>query len=468
MKKILCAVGVLLLFLSACGGAPSGPLVLSGTTGTAAEDGADAPAPTDVPRAAETLPFFAAQRTVFADGTVYSVEGGILTYTPVDTGETRPLCFDPFCTHQNFLECPARIGAESGVIAADGAVTYVARAVKNAAAMPVEYAYQLRVMDVASGEVKVLYEQEDVIDDFWLLGGEAYVSVPYSKETTTDATGTHVSYGGMNVARIGNFGGLTVVLEDPDGMYPTLLASDNGAVYYTGRYGGTPIFAADYGFQTSAAVFETERSAYTYEIWDDCLYYVRMTDVRVDAPNDETVEGDFDPEVSLMMSRGATVCELVRRRIGESEAEVLCGAIPLPGRELVRMKRLYHIDRESGVLYYVPLEFSYQGCVIWEFSEEQKQAADPAWRLGAKPVLTKKYSLTGGRLVRLDLGTMERRDVLAGCGADIADLIAVEAGRVWAQFEVFDAEEIKAEMAAGRKFDTRLTYTYVGAKELLP
>ena len=82
--------------------------------------------------------------------------------------------------------------------------------------------------------------------------------------------------------------------------------------------------------------------------------------------------------------------------------------------------------------------------------------------------MTMKFSTTGGRLVRLDLDTLEVRDVLTDCGADIVDLYAVEDGRVWARFQPYDPEEIKARMAAGERSDSRLTFENDGSEEILP
>ena len=153
---------------------------------------------------------------------------------------------------------------------------------------------------------------------------------------------------------------------------------------------------------------------------------------------------------------------------GDCPALPLCSAVPLPRVNAGVNYRLFRIDRGENTLYYVPLDPQYDGHVIWEFSAEEKALFAQMGGIHDKPILTKKFSATGGRLVRLDLGTLKSRDVLSDCGADIVDLYAVEDGRVWARFELYDVEEIKAKMAAGESHDSMLTYAYTGSEEILP
>ncbi|MBR5679508.1 MAG: hypothetical protein IKX19_02560 [Clostridia bacterium] len=452
------------MMLFSCARKPAAePLVIS-----VPADSGEVPLQTEetIERAEETLPFIAAQTAFYADRTIYSAAKGLLSYAPVETGEASPLCFDPLCAHDNAVECPARIGIESAILIKDGTVYYTARGVVDTMKIPYEWAYQLRSMEIATGKVSILLEQEDPIGNFWLLGNEIYLSVPASRETSADASGEHIHYIGYDIARLEKNGSLTVVLEDPDGTAPALIGSDNGAVYYTGMYGNTPIYAADYGFRKSVPAFETDPRSYNAEVFDDCLYYIRWTDRKIPDPS-ETVEGDFDEDVSVT-GHGTYVLELVRKRFGENEAEILCDSVPLPGVDGPRYRQLFRIDREKNALYYVPLDFSYQGYVIWEFSAEEKALQAQTGDFHDKQILTKIYSKTGGRLVLLDLGTLEARDVLSDCGADIVDLYVGEEGRVWARFELYNVEEIKVKMAAGESHDSMLTCAYIGSEEILP
>ncbi|MBO7405807.1 MAG: hypothetical protein J6V24_12665, partial [Clostridia bacterium] len=211
----------------------------------------------------------------------------------------------------------------------------------------------------------------------------------------------------------------------------------------------------------------TETGSWNLTFFDGWLYYIRRTDRTVNADNDEEIEGEFDKELSFTSGGIVSICELVRRGT-DGEEEILCEAVPMPRYNAGEETRLFRIDRDAGVLYYVPLDLSCRGSVIWEMSAEDKAFHAQVGEIHDKPILTKKFSLTGGRLVRLALDTMERRDILSDCGADIVDLYAVEAGRVWARFELYDVDEIKAKMAAGVKSDSMLTYAYTGSEEILP
>ena len=458
MKKMVLIYLAVLLFFS-CGKSPAPPLTMTDAETDTAEP------ETVIARASETLPFLTSSEAYYSDGTLYSTGNNLLLYTPLETGETRPLCFDPLCQHEYSGTCSARVNhPKSRMIVKDGMCWFTAMtATKTIGDVSV---CQLRAMDVASGKVRVLYEQEQDILDFWLLGDTVYLSST-TAETTAEDGKAHTEITGHPVLRLEKNGSTTAVIDDPDGMQPVLVGSDNGAVYYRSKVSGGALYAADYGFQKSVPVFEPEARSWNLTFFDGWLYYIRRTDRTAVPKNDEEIEGEFDEELSFTSGGIVNICELVRRGT-DGEEEILCEAVPTPKYNAGEETRLFRIDRDAGILYYVPLDLSYRGSVVWELSAEEKAFHAQFGELHDKPILTKQYSQSGGRLTALDLVTMESRDVLSDCGADIVDLYAVEDGRVWARFELYDVEEIKEKMAAGVKSDSMLTYAYTGSEEILP
>ena len=463
MKKTVLLLLVLLVLLPSCSKEPP-----SQTISISPHDRQEeTETPTEaIDRASETLPFLASSEAYYSDGTLYSTGGNLLLYTPLETGEARPLCFDPLCQHEYSGTCTARVNhPKSRMIVKDGMCWFTAMTATKA--IGEVSVCQLRVMDVASGKVRVLYEQEQDILDFWLLGDTVYLSST-TAETKTEPDGkTHIEITGYPVLRLEKNGSATAVIDDPDGMQPVLVGSDGGAVYYRSKVSGGALYAADYGFQKSVPVFEPETGSWNLTFYDGWLYYIRRTDRTANAENDEEIKGEFDEELSYTGGEAETICELVRR--GPSgEEEILCEAVPMPKYNSGDETRLFRIDRDAGILYYVPLDLSCRGSVVWEMSAEEKAFHAQFGELHDKPILTKKFSTSGGRLVRLDLDTTVRKDVLSDCGADIVEIYAVENGRVWARFRPYDPGEIKARMAAGERSDSRLTFEYDGSEEILP
>ena len=462
MKKLFLFFLALLFLLPAC--SKESPAL------TISESPPDKPGEIETPtesieRASETLSFLASSEAYYSDGTLYATGGNLLFYTPIETGEARPLCFDPLCQHEYVSSCPARVNTSmSRMIVKDGVCWYTAN---TPTAKPEDVSvFQLRELDAASGKLRFLYEQEMEILDFWLLGDTVYLSSA-TAETKTEPDGkTHTEITGYPVLRLEKNGSTTTVIDDPDGLQPVLIGSDDGAVYYRSKISGGALYAADYGFRKSIPVFEPEVGSWNLTLYDGWLYYIRRTDRTAHAENDEEIEGKFDKELSYTTGGTEAVCELVRR--GPGGEEILCEAIPMPKANAGVETRLFRIDRDAGILYYVPLKLSYRGAVEWELSAEEKAFHAQFGEIHDKPVLTKKYSQSGGTLTALDLATMESRDVLSDCGADITDLYAVEDGRVWARFEPYDPEEIKARMAAGERSDSRLTFDYDGSEEIDP
>ena len=463
MKKSCLVLLALLFLVPACSKEPPA-LMIAELPQT--EEG-ETETPTEaIARASETLPFLASSEAYYSDGTLYSTGGNLLLYTPLDAGETRPLCFDPLCQHEYSGACAARVNhPKSRMIVKDGMCWFTAMtATKTIGEVSV---CQLRAMDVASGKVRILYEQEQDILDFWLLGDTVYLSST-TVETKTEPDGkTHTEITGYPVLRLEKNGSATAVIDDPDGMQPVLVGSDNGAVYYRSKVSGGALYAADYGFQKSVPVFEPEAGSWNLTFYGGWLYYIRRTDRTASAENDGEIEGEFDEELSYTGGGAERICELVRRGPG-GEEEILCEAVPMPRYNAGEETRLFRIDRDAGILYYVPLDLSCRGSVVWELSAEEKAFHAQFGEFHDKPILTMKFSTTGGRLVRLDLDTLEVRDALTDCSADIVDLYAVEDGRVWARFRPYDPGEIKARVAAGERSDSRLTFEYDGSEEISP
>ncbi|MBR4896302.1 MAG: hypothetical protein IKZ41_07735 [Clostridia bacterium] len=463
MKKTVLLLLVLLVLLPSCSKEPP-----SQTISISPHDRQEeTETPTEaIDRASETLPFLASSEAYYSDGTLYSTGGNLLLYTPLETGEARPLCFDPLCQHEYAGACTARVNhPKSRMIVKDGMCWFTAMtATKTIGDVSV---CQLHAMDVASGKVRVLYEQEQDILEFWLLGDTVYLSSTTAETNTEPDGNSRIEITGYPVLRLDKYGSTTTVINDPDGMQPVLVGSDGGAVYYRSKVSGGSLYAADYGFQKSIPVFEPETGSWNLTFFDGWLYYIRRTDRTAVPENDEEIEGEFDEELSFTSGGTARICELVRRGT-DGEEEILCEAVPTPKYNAGEETRLFRIDRDAGILYYVPLDLSYRGSVVWELSAEEKAFHAQFGELHDKPILTKQYSQSGGRLTALDLVTMESRDVLSDCGADIVDLYAVEDGRVWARFELYDVEEIKAKMAAGVKSDSMLTYAYTGSEDILP
>ena len=459
MKKMVLIYLAVLLFFS-CAKSPAPPLTMEDVENEPAEP------ETVIARASETLPFLASSEAYYSDGILYSTGNNLLLYTPLETGETRPLCFDPLCQHEYDGTCTARVNhPKSRMIVKDGMCWFTAMtATKVIGEVSV---CQLRAIDVASGKVRILYEQEQDILDFWLLGDTVYLSSTTAETNTEPDGNSRIEITGYPVLRLDKNGSTTTVIDDPDGMQPVLVGSDGGAVYYRSKVSGGSLYAADYGFQKSIPVFEPETGSWNLTFFDGWLYYIRRTDRTAVPENDEEIEGEFDEELSFTSGGTARICELVRRGPG-GEEEILCEAVPTPKYNAGEEARLFRIDREAGIMYYVPLDLSYCGSVVWELNAEEKAFHAQFGTIHEKPILTKKFSQTGGRLVRLDLDTLEARDVLTDCGADIVDLYAVEEGRVWARFELYDIDEIKAKMAAGVKSDSRLTYAHTGSEEIDP
>ena len=420
-------------------------------------------------RADETLPLHASSSAYYADGTIYFAEGGWLKYMPVETGEARVFCFDPLCIHDELRldsDCPAIVyDSSTRVIVENGVCYFIARHSVQTGAASSEDTWQLRAIDIESSRLRVLYETDIQFFDFWLLGDTIFLTEPAVVELDEDGKMTYLS--GKNIVRLEKNGKTTVMLEDADELYPELIGSDGGALYYTSKYTGGTVYRTDYGFERSETAATVERGACSFEIHDGWIYYIRRTGEYFEESGEE-IAGEFDEQLSVL-SAPAERCELVRQRLnGEGEIETVCASVPMPKLNAQLSNRLFCIDRERNWLYYVPLELSYRGCVVWEIPPEEAAFYLRFGEMHDRPVLTKKFSLTGGRLVELDLDTMQARDVLTDCGADIVDLYGVEDGRVWAQFEPYDVEKIEDLRAAGVKSDTRLTYSMIGSEEILP
>ena len=172
MKKSCLVLLALLFLVPACSKEPPA-LMIAELPQT--EEG-ETETPTEaIDRASETLPFLASSEAYYSDGTLYSTGGNLLLYTPFDTGEARPLCFDPLCQHEYAGTCTARVNhPKSRMIVKDGMCWFTAMtATRTIGEVSV---CQLRAMDVASGKVRVLYEQEQDILDFWLLGDTVCLS----------------------------------------------------------------------------------------------------------------------------------------------------------------------------------------------------------------------------------------------------------------------------------------------------
>ena len=218
----------------------------------------------------------------------------------------------------------------SRMIVKDGVCWYTAN---TPTAKPEDVSvFQLRELDAASGKLRFLYEQEMEILDFWLLGDTVYLSSA-TAETKTEPDGkTHTEITGYPVLRLEKNGSTTTVIDDPDGLQPVLIGSDDGAVYYRSKISGGALYAADYGFRKSIPVFEPEVGSWNLTLYDGWLYYIRRTDRTAHAENDEEIEGKFDKELSYTTGGTEAVCELVRR--GPGGEEILCEAIPMGRKPL--------------------------------------------------------------------------------------------------------------------------------------
>ncbi len=387
----------------------------------------------------ETLPFQTAKNGYYSDGRLYYSDNSFVRYINLSTGEDRVLCYDPLCSHDNETvtadcECIAYC-AEDGftgrVLAEDGRVWFLAS--EPASMLPGDFTtyYQLRCIDLDDMSLSVYLRTNEMhIYDFWMYSGEIYLSMPRQE---TDENG-RISYMGGSIYRMEKSGKLTMVLEDTDSDQLQLLASGEGCVYYNAKFGSGELYRAESDFSGSEAVL-TLNGVYNIRISGDYVYYMKKTgnSYRLQC---EPVDRDFDAEVSYTELAGNEY-GLYRMNLSDLTEETVYASMPQVRSNTVLNYCTYQIDEPGGLIWLTPLDPAYIGYGIWDPDFWMMQMG-----AGGKSVLTGIFSETNGRILALDMNTLEPAAEYSIPGWDVLDIYAVENGRVMGLFRMTDAEKL--------------------------
>ena len=395
----------------------------------------------------------------YENGFLYYHEDQHLYYMNVETGAADVLCWDPLCLHEEaniYSTCKA-ITFDDGwlrVIADDGMIWFTAWDHIPRSDGFSDRVYQLRCLNVETNELTVYFEKNDIqFFDFWRYNGNTYISMP---QVYTDEEGRTYTRGGA-LCRLEKNGSLTTVLAVGDDFDDWKLCSvDKNGLYVKNAQTGA-YFRTDETFEPREAVSVSMSG----DIYDGYVYYLERTD------NKQTVEGKtVDVEImedfSVLDGRMTEYC-LMRCSIeGDSAPEVVYSPVRMPEANTTSTTRVFWIDRENGKIYIVPCELTWKDYILWEetdtFAMQQMQIN--------KPILTNIFSYTNGRLVVLDLKTMEARDVLCDTGSDIVDIYAITNGKIAAEFSLYDPVRIRELQEKKELQSSHLEYRYNGVMPL--
>ncbi|MBQ7982166.1 MAG: hypothetical protein IJ302_01245, partial [Clostridia bacterium] len=389
------------------------------------------------------------------DGYLYFVDNGWLNFTILKSGQTQVLCFDPLCSHEQITSettCFALAvisDMESRVLVHDGKVWFTAESLSKTPGGPTYI--QLRSLDLDTMKLEVYLEKNELsITDFWFLGDEIYLSMPTMKEQEDGS----IYYAGGSIYRLDKNDKLTMVLEDTEDVQFQILASGEGCVYYCGKFGDGTIYKTtpDFSYTEAVAVLP---SVFHVQIYDDYVYYQRRTknSQRAECP---AVEGDFDENISIISYTHSEVSLYRMKLDGSSTEELVYASMPIARSNYVLNHRNYHIDRETGLIYLVPLEVSCKGYTIWKpDSQMLKMGA------GGKDILTGYFSITNGRLIVMNAATLEIVRKYTDLGVDILDIYSIENGQLLGNFASIDPAVLDEKGAGSQKI-----YEYSGLIDL--
>jgi len=426
--------------------------------GSDGKDPAETPSGESVPTG-KTLPFAAAENGYYANGMLYYTDHGFVRYVNLDTGEDRVLCYDPLCTHDDETvtsdcQCIAYHAADgfTGRVLADGdRIWFLAE--EQPGKIPGDFTtyYQLRCIDLDNMSLNVYLRTNEMhIYDFWMYGGEIYLSMP--KEETDENGRLH--YTGGSIYRLEKNGKLTMVLEDRDGGQYRLLDSGEDGVYYHAKFGNGELYraSADFSSSETAAVLN---GVYNIRISGGYVYYMKKNGNSYNIPLDGAA-GDFNEEISVRELRGEEY-GLYRMKLDGGAEETVYPSMPQVRSNSVIDYSTYLIDEENGLIWLAPLEASCTGFGIWEPDLLMMQ-------MGAdgKSILTGVFSETGGRILALDADTLTSAAEYTVPGWDAVDLYAVENGRVMGLFRLTDAEKLK-QLHETEGLNSRWEYDAYGA-----
>ena len=444
MKRLICITITALLLLCGCDHSSTPQSDEIGDNSTISYEWSD-----------ETLPLITAKSGFTSDGYLYYVDNGWLSFTILKSGQTQVLCFDPLCSHEQITSettCFALANIndfESRVLVHDGKVWFTARTFSKTKG-GTEY-IQLRSLDLDTMKLEVYLEKNELsITDFWFYGDDIYLSMPAVKEQENGS----ISYAGGSIYKLDKKDKLTMVLEDTEDVQFQLLASGEGCVYYSSKFGDGTVYKAtpDFSYTETAAVLP---GVFNIQFYDDYVYYQRRTNNSQSAEC-PAVEGDFDENISITNFVHSEVA-LYRMKLNGSNAEELVYAsMPIARSNVVLNHKNYHIDGETGLIYLVPLEVICNGYTIWKPDSLML-------KMGAsgKDIMTGYFSITNGRMIVVNADTLEVVREYADLGLDILDIYSIEDGKLMGNFASIDPAVLDEKGTGSQKI-----YEYSGLIDL--
>lgn len=403
----------------------------------------------------EALPLTTAKNGFVSNGYLYFVDSGWLNFSILESGQTQVLCFDPLCSHEQITSettCFALTNIndfESRVLVHDGKVWFTARTFSKTPG-GTEY-IQLRSLDLDTMKLEVYLEKNELsITDFWFYGDDIYLSMPAVKEQENGS----ISYAGGSIYRLDKKDKLTMVLEDTEDVQFQLLASGEGCVYYSSKFGDGTVYKAtpDFSYTETAAVLP---SVFNIQFYDDYVYYQRRTNNSQSAEC-PAVEGDFDENISITNFVHSEVALYRMNLDGSNTEELVYASMPIARSNVVLNHKNYHIDGETGLIYLVPLEVSCVGYTIWKPDSIMLQMG-----ASGKDILTGYFSITGGRLLAFHPDTLEIEREYTDLGLDILDIYSIEDGKLMGNFASIDPAVLDEKGTGSQKI-----YEYSGLIDL--
>lgn len=435
MKKLICVILAILLLLCGCDQNLTENPRESEHTDTISENRFTG----------DTLPLITAKSGFCSDGYLYFIDSGWLSFTILKSGQTQVLCFDPLCSHEVITSettCFALANIndfESRVLVHDGKVWFTARTLSKTPG-GTEYT-QLRSLDLDTMKLEVYLEKNELsITDFWFYGDEIYLSMPTVKEKEDGS----IYYAGGSIYRLDKNDRLSTVLEDTEDAQFQLLASGDGCVYYSGKFGDGTVYKTtpDFSYTEAAAVLP---GVFNIQFYDGYVYYQKRTG------NQQTtkcppLEGEFDENISITDYTHSEVSLCRMKLDGTNKEELVYASMPIARSNVVLNHRNYHIDSETGLIYLVPLEVVCKGYTIWEPDSLML-------KMGAsgKDILTGYFSITNGRLIVVNADTLKVVREYTDLGLDILDIYSIEDGKLMGNFASIDPEVLDEKGTGSQK-----------------
>ena len=444
MKKLFCIILLNLLLLSACTGEKNA-VVLDSDGNVNVVDRGNLPvlvSPNDTGEietnqtaqwpSSEYRPLAKASTGSFCDGFLYYKDNSepYIRYINFKTGQSDLCCFDPLCDHGkvskggiNMASVCTALTTENQVFARqenEHTILYTVRRVFKNEAMSA----QIYRFDVNNNKMQLWAELPEggYLNEMWFYGNELLVSLSRVGEA-----------GEAGIFCVGD-DGVRCVIPATETM-PTLIGSDQRGLIWR-NLNNLYLTSTDF----SATVLLTDNFKGQSRFYYDGYIYYRESNAEeaYDLPY-MPYDGKYDENWSDSNTGTYTFFPMNWYRLSTEK-----DAVP----ELVYQGATesspdtFFIDTENGILYLQPLDPVYMGYYTYIDPYLTPGAAQQMGFTG-EPILYHKWLKAGGRVIAVDLGTLETHEVYNGLDGDITAMYGLTDGKLAVQYTVKDIEKIK-------------------------